>query len=422
MYSPHVMGIPYMANKTKQRSRKVKQQQRQPKQKKTPFGDVGAIVGSAVGNLLGYGNAKGIGRWLGTGIGSIFGSGDYQMVGQPPEYNVLTNGKQIPKFESNDRTNIICHREFVGDITSSTAFKNHTFALNPSDIRTFPWLSNVARNYQQYRIHGMIFEFRPLITDYIPSGQPGVVVFATNYNAAEPPFVSKVEMENSEFAVSVKPTVPLMHAIECNPQENSLTRLYVDRQQNTDKRFTDFGLTQFGTQGYSSDGVLLGEIWVSYCIEFFKPKLLNEPGGALTAFVKRTSFSDANPFGTIGLSIIGDLPVAVTPTQISFPAAKGTVWLVSVNWQGSSSGQITAFYYTGSGYNGPNNFQWNNGSSMYLSDTVPGVFNATCNFVFVANTTLAAPDVLLIPNLTGGPTGTKNVSILITQLDRTIDD
>jgi hypothetical protein len=168
--------------------------------KNTPVADAAGIVGHHLGGMFNRGAlGKNIGRWLGTGIGSIFGSGDYTLTGMQPQYNTLTNGSQIPQFDKSRHSTIISHREYLGDVVGTTAFTVADYPLNPGVARTFPWLSSVAQQFQEYRIHGMIFEFRPLITDFIGAGQPGVVVMATNYNAEAQSYTTKQQMENSEF-------------------------------------------------------------------------------------------------------------------------------------------------------------------------------------------------------------------------------
>jgi len=332
-----------MTNKTK---RKIKPKAR----KQTPFADAGAIAGGALGTVFNMPYLKGVGKWLGSGIGQIFGSGDYQMVGQRPSYNVLTNDRQIPQFTAGERTNIVCHREYLGDLTGTTTFSNRPYALNPGDKNTFPWLSTVAKNYQQYRIHGMIFEFRPLITDYVTNGAPGVVVFATNYNSADPLFRTKVEMENSEYAVSVKPTNNLIHAIECSPAETSITKLYIRNgpvPPGQDPRLYDMGLTQLASQGNPTQ--LIGELWVSYCVEFFKPALPEDIGiDALSQSVTRTVFTNGNPLGTQADISVGDLPgVTVTGTGIFFDTSvpDGTYQL-SVIWSADVALAVTVPTFT----------------------------------------------------------------------------
>jgi hypothetical protein len=260
-----------MTNKSKQKkanvarpkpkSNKNQVQQSKPKKKPTPFSDVGSTLGTAIGSMFGGpGVGRNIGRWLGSGIGSIFGSGDYTMVGSRPSYNVLTNGTQIPKFSSTHATNIVCHREYLGDISGTVSFTNTAYPLNPGMFQTFPWLATQAQGYQEYKFHGLIFEFRPLITDFASTGLPGVIVMSTNYNADVPNYVNKQQMENAEFAVSTKPTMALIHGIECDMQQTILPQRYVRSgtvSSGQDLRLYDYGNFQFATQGNTSTPVLV---------------------------------------------------------------------------------------------------------------------------------------------------------------------
>jgi hypothetical protein len=334
-----------MTNKTNTRRRVVVQVQ-PPKQKKekkrpTPFGDAGAIVGSGLGSMFGAPYLKGVGRWLGTGIGSIFGSGDYQVVGNRPEYNVIANGAQIPKFSTSKQTNIVCHREYLGDIQGTAAFTNRVFPLNPGMAETFPWLSTIAQNYQEYKFHGVIFEFRPLITDFVVNGAPGVVVMATNYNADAPAYFTKQAMENSEYAVSVKPTRELIHGVECAMSQTVLPQLYVRSgipPANQDLRLYDLGNFQFATQTNPVQN--LGELWVSYCVEFFKPILPTEVGGNVRGFIYiGGGVTSTLPLGSATISTQGDLKVIVSGgTQIQIHGCHpNNIYRVSVFWQGGAT-------------------------------------------------------------------------------------
>lgn len=402
-------------NSTKRKPSRVKQK------KATPFADAGAIVGKNIANMFGLPQASGVGRWLGQGIGAIFGSGDYQMVGQEPGYNVLANGKQIPKFMTNDRTNVICHREYLGDINSTQAFSNRTYPLNPTSTKTFPWLSQLAANYQQYRFHGLIFEFRPMITDFTSGGQPGVLVFATNYNANEPSFTSKLEMENSEYAVSVKPTLSLIHAIECNPQETTITKLYTD-MDSSDPRFTTLGNTQLATVGNLYENIVLGELWVSYCIEFFKPKLVPEVGGVQTAHSRRTTISAGNPLGSIQVAYESDIPDSViTSTQIIFRSTPGNKYLIQVAWSGDNAVALATLNdpaLTGATYGA-----WANqitGSPSFFSEELG---NSSRRFTFQMVITVTSDVVRLnfASSFTVLPTTNTQCDIVLCQLDRGID-
>lgn len=377
-----------MANKTKTK-RKVQVGRKTTKAKTvavrtaTPFGDAGAIAGRAIGQMFNLPFLKGAGRFLGSGIGSIFGSGDYTITGTNPEYNVLTNSKQIPQFSTTHATNIVCHREYLGDITGTSAFTNRSYPLNPGDSKTFPWLSTIAQNYQQYKIHGLIFEFRPLITDYVTAGSPGVVVMATNYNANADAYDTKQEMENSEFAVSVKPTGALMHGVECAKGETVLSQLYVRTgaiPSNQDLRLYDIGTFQFASQNNPVQN--LGELWVSYCVEFFKPKLPDDVGGnVLSARIARTSVTATDMLGSVTSSSSGDLSVTfLTNNSFKFKVNPGNKYMVMLAWAGVvASPNMPAVTYTGGAVTTPT-------SGYYPSNSPASATNVMYYAIVKANT------------------------------------
>lgn len=314
------------------------------KRKSTPFADSGSIIGRAAGSMFGYGQlGSTVGRYLGSGIGQIMGSGDYQITGPPPEYNVLTAPAQIPQFSTTHSTNIICHREYLGDIAGTASFDNTLYPLNPGISSTFPWLSSVADNYQEYKFHGLVFEFRSLITDFVTSGAPGVVVMATNYNADVPEYATKQQMENSEFAVSVKPTNNLIHGIECSSKETTIPQRYVRTgtvPANQDLRLYDYGNFQFATQSNPLQN--LGELWVSYCVEFFKPILKPDVvGSPMTGHTVRTAASNASPCGLIQQSLSGDIGLSSTGTHVSYNATPGAIYVITFHWTGASTAGIT---------------------------------------------------------------------------------
>jgi len=390
------------------------------RQKKTPFADAGAIAGGAIGRTFNMPYMKAVGKWLGSGIGQIFGSGDYQMVGGNAKYNVLTNDRQIPQFVASERTNIVCHREYLGDITGTTTFTNRGFALNPGVADTFPWLSTVAKGYQQYRFHGLIFEFRPLITDFVTSGAPGVVVFGTNYSADAPLFRTKVEMENSEYAVSVKPTCNMIHAIECAQAETPISKLYVRSggvPAGQDLRLFDLGTTQLASQGNPVQ--LIGELWVSYCVEFFKPKLPEDIGiDAKSQSINRSVFTNGNPLGTAAVTTRGDLPgVTVAGTTIFFDATvPAGLYTISVIWSADVAVAVTVPTFTPVGGLAFEALYFGGSASSFGTETgnvARRVFQEMCvsytpGDTFAANINVGA-GVL--------PTGNTTVDIFVTKID-----
>lgn len=387
--------------------------------KKTPFRDVGGIVGNAVSKYTGFSGASGIGKWLGTGIGSIFGSGDYQMVGQSPDYNVLTSSKQIPKFSTTHASNIVCHREYLGDIVGTAGFNNNTYPINPGMSQTFPWLSTVAQNYQEYRLHGLIFEFRPLITDFVTSGAPGVVIMATNYNADSAAYATKQAMENTEFAVSVKPTLPLIHAVECAGDENPFKIQYVRTgalPTGQDLKSYDLGLFQFATQANPTQA--LGELWVSYCVEFLKPTLPSDIGGVVqSGHVYRNTTSAANPFGTIGVFVRGTLSMTVTGTAFTFTAAPAQLYQLSINWTSGGAAAVAAGTLTYTNAVVIN--AYNDNTVSVVTQPQAGTVSVNMTYIVVVRCTALVPTVITVAASAFTVPTNAGLDIVVTELGAT---
>lgn len=250
---------------------------------------------AAVGGLAGPKGAA-----LGSVLSQITGFGDYEVGGN----GTTTHGGDVPHFANHPDRTIIKHREFVGPIKSpGTAFTNTTYDINPGNKKLFPWLSGVAKSYQQYKILGMAVVYKPLTSDYAAAGGMGQVIMATNYNVNDAPFSSTLQMENSEYAVAVKPSKGAIHPIECAAAVRRNDPFYVydelaDVASASDMRFYNMGKFQVATEGVSSAAdVTLGQLWVTYEIELIKPIL---PSGADSGNTLTPSYWSAQNYSTVG--------------------------------------------------------------------------------------------------------------------------
>lgn len=261
-----------------------------------PWGKYGRAIGAQLGGhllgpYLGPGLAQGLGGKIGSYahyIGKIFGSGDYITAADKVKYNVLVNDSQVPQFGSSKNIVHVKHREFLGDIiTASVAntFQIQSFNINPGLVASFPWLSQVCgASFQQYRINGMVFEYRTMSADALNSTNTalGSVVMATDYDSADAAFTTKAQMENTEFGVSCKPSQCMIHAIECARSQTSVSEQYVRAgavPAGADIRLYDLGKFYIATSGFQGTNVNVGELWVSYDITFFKA--IQQPPGYL---------------------------------------------------------------------------------------------------------------------------------------------
>ena len=285
----------------------------------TPYANVGRHLGSKFG----------LGEWgelLGHGIGRILGSGDYE-TGAMVKQNVLANSTEVPEFASIGRTNVIAHREFLGDITTSATiggFLNRSFSVNPGNSGTFPWLSTIGENYEQYKIHGMVFYFKSTSGESVGSTNTalGTVIMASDYNVNAAPYANKSEMENSQYAQSAKASQSQAHGIECDVSDKPLNNYFVRTTEALDsgdsKKWYDFCNFQIATQGFQAANVTIGELWVTYVIEFFKPQVPRNLGGTqMTALIRRTQPSNLQPLGANAISAAGSFGGQQTGTGVT---------------------------------------------------------------------------------------------------------
>ena len=250
-----------------------------------------------------------LGGVLGRGAHALFkaitGFGDYRV-----EHNTLMLGGMSPPEivnSANRGSVIIRHREYLGDVNATTAFTLQQYPINPGQQLTFPWLSQVAESFEEYRLRGAIFEFKSLSSDAVLSSATssalGSVIMATQYDVLDEPFLNKMEMENYEFANSSKPSCTFYHPIEC---KKSLTpgggELYVRNSAvpaNADARLYDLGTFSIATVGMQADSGVAGELWCTFEVELLKPKFNSNWEGSADHFWLQGSFGPIYPLGSL---------------------------------------------------------------------------------------------------------------------------
>nr|QKV51036.1 putative capsid protein [Crucivirus sp.] len=181
---------------------------------------------------------------------------------------------------------IVRHREYIGDLNTSQAFTNFAFPLNPGIQATFPWLAEVAANFEEWVPRGIVFEFKSTSSDAVVSTNAnaalGTVIMATEYNPYNGAFANKQQMENYEWAKSCKPSQSMLHGVECSRKQNPMPSYFVRTQAvptSQDIRLYDLGVFQIAAVGMQSNGAACGELWCSYEIELRKPRIQVGVGG-----------------------------------------------------------------------------------------------------------------------------------------------
>jgi len=327
--------------------------------------DPNASFGTRYGGYLGARAGEFLGGMAQRAFGSITGLGDYSV-----NRNVFLGGN-LPQImnESGGGGTVIRFQEYLGDIVTSAtagAFNISAYNLNAADSYCFPWLSQIAANYEQYEFEGLLFQFRSTSADALNSTNTalGSVMLATQYDFLDIPFASKGQMLNYEFSSSCKPCENVMHMVECAPRATTINNLYTlsgALPVNADARLYHLGKFQIATTGFQGTNVNIGELHVTYQVRLLKPKLNVGLGGVIDTYVRILSnsasgvYTNALPLGTVAAStnnvttLYDSMGITMTGTSISFLRSSVTqFYRIEIGWIGDASalgaiGTITGF-------------------------------------------------------------------------------
>ncbi len=310
---------------------------------------LGSLGGTALGGYLGGPPGAALGSAIGSKAGDLFssitGMGDYTV-----SYNTIVNADQTPVFRNKGRSVFVSHREYIQDVITSptaTAFRITSFDLNPAEPKTYPWLATIAQNFEEYRIHGMVFHYKSNSADALNSVNTalGTVVMATQYNILLDEFRNKQEMENYEFGCSSRPSVDLLHPVECDPKVTSFGPIFDIKLGGNDKgdpRLYTPGRFSIATVGQQGTSVNIGELWVTYEIEFFKPRM-GDVASQINQWRIVDTFTSSAPFGTPPSAVISESSdfnaCRLDPLnrQIVFDSSYTGIVQITVIWRATSA-------------------------------------------------------------------------------------
>lgn len=335
------------------------------------FSSVGAAAGSAFGPV-----GTLVGRSAGDLISQITGFGDYVV-----KRNSIVAGSvastTVPTFSGDAQGLRVKHREFIQDITGSTNFSTAIFQdVNPTNQYIFPWLSQIATSFEEYELHGLVFEFRSTSEFSTTNPALGTVVMCGIYDVTKPEFTTKQQMEQYEFSVSIKPNMDGMVPFECARSQEITANLLVGPGSGPAQLYQLANL-QVATQGQPS-AYVVGELWVTYDISFKKPRpssaLPSNPFLTLSTYPKGSGTA-ANPQGTSGWAALGNLAVgagaSVYGTAVNFVIFNPGCYLFLVFVKGT--GLTNRPYIIGAvdSSAGANELDWSNGAN-----NTPGLCSA----------------------------------------------
>jgi len=386
------------------------------------------VGGHAIGNAVG----GPLGGWLGQGLGSLAsyltGCGNYKLKrnSMKKSYDGLD---EVPYMHSNNESITIRHREFLTDVVTSSSANTfnimESFALNPGLAATFPWLSQVAQNFQEWEPLGIAFEFKSMSADAIASSTNtalGSLQLSTQYRASQTLPTTKLLVLQEDYASDCKASRDMVHLVECDPKQNIFSRRYV---RNTavpageiQEEF-DLGTTSISTSGFQGTSVNAGELWITYEIRLSKPifqqGVLNSSTG-YAHYANPSGAASATLFGTgTRVQKLDNIGVTVSNTVITFPntVQPGSVFQVQMYWAGATAATSFSSAF-GTGLAATGSILQGNGSEGEGTMTATGTNACITQFIAVIQNAIPSNTFTYTPTLT--LTGATTVDIVIVEI------
>lgn len=234
---------------------------------------------------------------------------------------------------------IITHREYVEDVVAGAGtpspFTTQGLPINPGQRGTFQWLSRIAANYESYAFESLSFCYETEASTTLG----GTLMLAIDYDAADPAPTSKQQAMAYRSSTRTAPWAGCRHrSLREDLAKNKSNFVRIGAQPpNTDIKTYDIGNLFVISQGVSTSGATLGELYVEYTVKLMTPVFESQsdlvPVGG--SFTSGGAPDAANPMGNIpmpnpnnyGLVLDGNsnLSIANPGTYMVYLSGTGTV-------------------------------------------------------------------------------------------------
>jgi len=279
---------------------------------------VGAALARKAGVPEKYGTRAG--QALAARLTRIIGSGDYETSPNTPVINSLFKGsRDLTGVTFGNAAIRLQFREYIGDVMSgSTAntFSSVTYPINPGSRSSFPYLGQLAANYEQYHFHGLVYEIVSTATPFnSTSSSLGTTIVTHMSNPDKASYSSKFEMENSENAVSARVDRNIIYGVECENFRTNGLAVRSGAISGGSLLMYDHGALVVGTATPLINAIV-GELWVTYDVTLSHPRISNV--GVGNARITATGSTNSTLFDT-------SIRIQADTTRVNFAALGGTL-------------------------------------------------------------------------------------------------
>jgi len=297
----------------------------------------------------------------------------------------------------------VVHSEFITNLISSGVANSwqvlYSYPLNPGMSQTFPWLANMAQNWEYYRFNKLVFRY----VTRCGTQTAGSVQMIPDYDAADP------QPPSEQFASNLQDVVEdtVWKDVSCRLNPNSLHALGPRRAVRLGAIGTNLDIKTYDAGNFflaladMAASTPCGKLMVDYDVTFFEPQL-PPLGGDNLQIQSGGTVTAANMYGTTPLQQ-GGLSAVITPDVLQLNN------VTPGNWYEIISNVVGTTLTTTSG-----GVSIVNGASNLGTDY--NVVNAAATDTVISQTLKATSNSMLLNLLTGGATTVTNLQTTVTAL------
>lgn len=158
--------------------------------------------------------------------------------------------------------------ELVSSISGSVAFTANRFVVNPGLPATFPWLSGIAQEWQQYHFHKLCFRY----VTRASTATVGSVILSPDYNPIDLSPTTEQQASNTQDAVEDS----VWREINCVLDPRAMFPIGPRKQiraGNVPGDLASYDACRFYVCTVEeADSSAIGKLWVDYDVELFVPQ------------------------------------------------------------------------------------------------------------------------------------------------------
>lgn len=165
------------------------------------------------------------------------------------------------------------HREYIRDIIGDSNIVQKLFIpVNPGLSATFPWLSGIASRFESYKLMNFRVKYVPQVSTITNGG----IAISPDYDSSDDnSSTSKARILTYED--TVRGNVWSSLVMRCGNSNLSKRKQYFVREDvlkaNNDIKLYDALQLIVLVTGPITDGLVLGELWLEYDVQFYTPQL-----------------------------------------------------------------------------------------------------------------------------------------------------